>query len=203
MAVVLEFASVILRKSAVERDIPGGLDAVTQLSLPNLAEDEHLLRVGFMSTSEAAALISSIVALGSRDGLALVQWGVLPHPEWISVGMVDDQAACWLAGTPPGALARVEQNRMLLCFGITEARILESLGAIARIARSERVADGDLQLAFARDDALIDVRVMADEARCAIMLDRQPARRRCRAVDVALLDDLTGVLSALGAQPLT
>ncbi len=46
MAILLEFINVIIRKNSAEKIVPGGLDGFAHLDLPNLTEDEHLMRVG-------------------------------------------------------------------------------------------------------------------------------------------------------------
>ena len=46
LALAIEFVNVIVRKSAVERCFPGGLDGFARQDLANLTEDEHLVRVG-------------------------------------------------------------------------------------------------------------------------------------------------------------
>lgn len=50
MAVLLEFASVIVRKAAIVRREPGGLEAFARRGFPNCLEDAHLVRIGFMGT---------------------------------------------------------------------------------------------------------------------------------------------------------
>src|SRR5690242_14912761 len=98
MAVGIEFANVILRKSAMEEHVPGGVDTIAQLSLPNFAEDEHLVRIGFMSTAEAIALMQQIEDLAATPivpgkAVAIVQWEDLPYPAWLTVGVVDNDTA--------------------------------------------------------------------------------------------------------------
>ena len=56
MAVLVEGFSVIVRKEALERNFPGGLDAY-QRQLPNrtYCADDQLCRVGFMAQADAMA----------------------------------------------------------------------------------------------------------------------------------------------------
>ncbi|WP_437720123.1 hypothetical protein [Sorangium sp. So ce861] len=203
MAVAIEFANVILRKSALERHVPGGIDALAQRPLPNLVEDEHLVRVGFMSTSDGEALISEVAALaspsfGPEGDVALVQWNVLPYPAWLTVGVVDDSAACWLAGTPPGPVAHPDHSTILLCSGITETQVLEALRAAADVSRAEPDASGDVRLTCGRDGALVDVRLLKGADRVMVMLDRRLSRRGHRVADLALLNALAEALRTRG-----
>lgn len=93
MAIQIEFSNLILRKSAVDAKYPGGLDAFAQRSLPNYLEDDHLLRIGYMSTVEAMEQMDALNQLGfreedSRDGeMATVSW--------------DDPALLYLFGVHP------------------------------------------------------------------------------------------------------
>jgi hypothetical protein len=199
MAVGIEFANVILRKSAMEQHVAGGVDAIAQLSLPNFAEDEHLVRIGFMSTVEAIALMQQIedfaappVAPG--EAVTIVQWGDLPYPAWLTVGVVDDETACWLAGTPPGPVVRSEGTRALLCFGVAEGNLLELLRSVAEVPHAEAGANGDVCLTCVRNDALVEVRLLEAGDRAIVLVDRKFSRRRQRADDLGLADDLIGAL---------
>lgn len=83
MAVLVEGFSVIVRKEALERNFPGGLDAY-QHQLPNetYCADEQLCRVGFMAQADAVAHARRLVSAGVQgpvDGpspeLAIVSAG--------------------------------------------------------------------------------------------------------------------------------
>lgn len=205
MAVVVEHASVILCKSAVEQHVPGGVDAIAQLRLPNLAEDEYLVRVGFMSTAEADRLMAEVEALASpslaqEPNVALLQWNSLPAPAWLSVGLVDERSACWLAGTPPGPLVDGDGSRVLVCAGITEARVLAALREAGEISRVARVEEGTARLICSRGDALIDVQLWEGDGRVGVVLDRRLSRRRTRLADLALAGEIIEALRAVGAQ---
>ena len=65
MAVLVEGFTVIVRKEALERNFPGGLDAY-QRQLPNgtYCADEQLCRVGFMAQADAMAHARHLVAAG-------------------------------------------------------------------------------------------------------------------------------------------
>lgn len=209
MAVLLEFANVLFRKSALEFHVRGGVDALSRLRLPNLAEDDYLVRVGFMSTSEAEALLSDIEVLGMplaamQENAVLLQWGILPYPAWLSVGVVDDRAACWLAGTPPGPLVLSEHTRTLLCPDLTEAGVLDAMSAIANVSRAGPDSNGAHALVTCtRGEAMVELRTLMTASRkLLVVLDRVLARRLQRVLDVALLDDLAERLRAMGAQSL-
>ena len=64
MAIPIEFVNVIVRKSAAEKKYSGGLDGLARSDLANYLEDEHLVRVGFMSTREAFCFAEQLEAAG-------------------------------------------------------------------------------------------------------------------------------------------
>lgn len=102
MAVELEFASVIVRKSALERTHPGGIDGFVRRALPNFVEDDLLVRVAYMSTGEASELIEELAHAGiARHDMALVQGDAAPRPS-PDVASTADFA---------GRFRRVEGNR--------------------------------------------------------------------------------------------
>jgi hypothetical protein len=67
MAILVEGFSVVVRKEAVERNCPGGLDAYHR-QLPNqtYCHDDQLCRVGFMTEVEAMAHAARLVSSGLR-----------------------------------------------------------------------------------------------------------------------------------------
>jgi hypothetical protein len=95
MAVLVEAFSVIVRKEALERKFPGGLDGY-QRQLPNgtYCADEQLCRVGFMADADAMAHARGLVsaglqgpAAGPSPELAIVSAasGHLIPCEWLEV----------------------------------------------------------------------------------------------------------------------
>src|SRR5262249_30380298 len=117
LALYIECFNVIVRKPAVERDFPGGLDGFARQHLPNLAEDNHLLRVGFMSGSEASECISELEVAGLDAGsdIAVVVEVDRPLPPWLRAGRIDGHRACWASGHPPGELIWPEPGFLLRC----------------------------------------------------------------------------------------
>jgi len=122
VAVAIEFVSVIIHKTAVETRFPGGLDAFARQDLPNFTEDEHILRVGFMSTSDALDFAETIASLGLRDfgntddsDVAILAGSESKIPEWLTIGVVDQQSACWASEFPPGELFASEPGLLFEC----------------------------------------------------------------------------------------
>jgi hypothetical protein len=124
LAVPIEFANVIVRKAAVERIFSGGLDAFARQDMINntFSEDDHLLRVSFMSTGEALAFASIIEAAGLRflgpeaeSDIACFDGRRDAIPIWLSVGSIDGHFACWANAYPVGELVRPEPGFMLRC----------------------------------------------------------------------------------------
>jgi hypothetical protein len=206
MAVGMEFVNVIVRKSAVEAKYTGGLDGFVRRELPNYLEDEHILRVGFMSTGEAYAFLEELRRAGlwysddSSSDVAVVTWGDAATPAWLGVGECEGRAACWLREEPPGALVDLDPNMLLRCqaFGSVEelVHVLQRCGAQVR----ERVPSegaNTVLLDCERGDARFELEVFKDstgDRPIGVWGRRDLTRRRSIGVDVALMRDLTAAL---------
>ena len=217
MALVTEFVNVIVRKSAVETRFPGGLDAFARQDLPNLAEDDHLLRVGFMSTRDALSFVSRLKIAGLRptdagpdSDVAVLSGDDHPVPPWLSVGRVGGRAACWASGFPPGEPAAPEPGFLLRC----PRAVYDSLHELVRRCGADLLqpaADADPApsdaepgpaLRCVRGDAEAIIYVIAPpEAGSPVALwgSRHIARRAESRADAALIRDLASVLTDAGA----
>ncbi len=111
MSVFLEFSNVIVRRSAVQRSYPGGL-AQFERDIPNASycADQHLVRVGFMSSRDAEAFVEKLEERGLRvssdddsDICVVDHSGPTGPCGWLRFEL-DDQfhARCWWAGDEPG-----------------------------------------------------------------------------------------------------
>jgi hypothetical protein len=206
MAVAIEFANVIVRRAAVERAFPGGLDGFARQDLANLTEDDYLLRVGFISTREADNFAAALEAAGlkAKDDLAVIR-SVGEPPPWLSVGEIDGRIACWLSGHPPGAVAQAEPGFLVRCASADS-------GWLAEVARSCGVelaesaqgpAPGEpRRLMCLRGDAEIVLEIFQGKERDVLWIRRQPARRRQLRDDIALLQALKSCLLQAGAKEL-
>lgn len=121
MAVLVEAFSVIVRRRAIVDRYPGGWPAFLR-AIPNatLCDDDHLVRVGFMTPTDVEAFVGMLEAGGlifCRDGetedIAVVdqlRGPTLPAP-WLEVHTIElfeprlKVAACCLAGQELGSLA--------------------------------------------------------------------------------------------------
>jgi|GEM_PF-3044174 len=128
MAIELECASVIVPTRALDERYAGGLKAYRD-DCPNNSylQDDHLARVGFMSTAEAEEYLGQIAAKGLRvtedpstsDALILCS-GREPAPcNWLMIGEHDGVVACWLRESPPGPLVRWREGPIYRCPGQT------------------------------------------------------------------------------------
>ena len=113
MAVPIEFVTLIIPKTELERSLEGGLDAYFELcSAPSYLEDEHLTRVSFMAHQYTYELLEQVLALGmpeQRDGVPT--FAVLDRssdsttlPPWLEIGVVDEVRCVWLHGKRAGLL---------------------------------------------------------------------------------------------------
>ncbi len=174
LAVATEFVNVIVRKSGAEKRYPGGLDGLARLELSNYLEDEHLVRIGFMSSREAHAFADELEAAGLRHSddhesdISVIPWANGATPPWLSVGECDGRGACWLGGSSPGTLIDLDPCMMLRMAG----SVFPSVEAIVRVLcqggaeATERIpsAEGSatVLLNCFRDDAQIEVEVFMD-----------------------------------------
>lgn len=202
MAVILEFANVILRKRAVDDALPGGTNALVGFGIPNISEDDHLLRVGFMATAEAERLIEMVVDRGFpterlRENVSIIQWSVLPYPGWLEVGVVDNLPACWLAGIPPGRVASHVHSAVVSFTGPNSVDILAALRESCVLRSVPR--PGAEAFVAERGDACIELAVIArDDGLLVVLIDRVIARRPLWTVDAQLFEDVTARLIARG-----
>jgi hypothetical protein len=207
MAIQIEFSNVILRKSAVERRFPGGLDGFAGQDLPNLTEDDYLLRVGFMSTYEAHMLVERVESawLRAEDGveaaIAIVQGGD-QVPSWLEVGVIDDTYCCWLREQLPGEVARPEPGFVLLLPFTVQADLNDIVRRCgAELKRVEAGPEHDRRRCSRGDAALwLDVIENRPSGGHLLLGQRLISRRRQFGADVALLRDLVSALEEAGAR---
>lgn len=215
MAVAIEFVNVIICKAAAEKKYPGGLDALAHLDLANYLEDEHLVRVGFMSSREAFGFVNELAAAGlhySDEGgcdLAVIPWTNGATPPWLSVGECEGRGACWMGRYPRGKLVDLDPYMMLRI----PARALTSIEGIVRILRQggadvqERVPNtaetATVLLDCAREGAWIEVEVFKDSDTgrpIGVWGRRNLGRRTTIPADQALMRDLATALIHAGAE---
>jgi hypothetical protein len=212
LAVAIEFVNVIVRKSAVELSFPGGLDGFARQDIPNLTEDAHLLRVGFMGGSDAFGFVSELQAAGLRylemdaaSDIAVI-WSGSAVPPWLSVGAVNGYSACWASDHPVGELAWSEPGFLLRCPRAVYnslAQIVGQCGAEAVAAESGTEPGYLARLRCVRGGAEIEVDVVGErdsDSPVGLWGRRQLARRSQFRADVALIRDLVAALLRAGAK---
>lgn len=212
LAIAIEFVNVIVRKSAVDRSFAGGLDAFARQDLANLTEDDHLLRVGFMSTADALDFVSELKAAGLRhlgpeadSDIAVVTGNDSALPSWLSVGSVNGHAACWASGFPAGEVVFAEPGFLLRC-SRDVYRTLRELVCKCEAKVHELSVEGEQglleKLRCIRGDAEITIEVLGEphgDSSVGLWGRRDLARRRQFRADVALIRDLISLLVEAGA----
>jgi hypothetical protein len=208
LALPLEFVNVIVRKPAVERNFPGGLDGFARQELSNLAEDEHLLRVGFMSGSDAYNFVDELETAGLRfveaapeSDIAVVVDSSSPAPPWLSLGHVDGYHACWGSGHPPGKIVWPEPGFLLRCpSAVCEslAEIVGQCGAELQDVKTREAVAGLSRMRCVRGEAEIVIEAIGVPP-VGLWGQRQLWRRKRYHVDVALISDLELALVQAGA----
>jgi hypothetical protein len=208
VAVLLEFVNDIVRKAAVESRFPGSLDGFARQELANLTEDDHLLRVGFMSTNDALRFVSELELAGLRyceadaSGDIAVLDGISDVvPAWLSLGDVCGTPACWDANHPAGELATPEPGFLLQ----SSRSVFDSLPEIAKLCGAT-LSDAPLSdaaciatLRCIRGDAEIVIDVIGDDSRVGLWGRRLLERRSQFRADAALIRDLVAKLREAGA----
>jgi hypothetical protein len=213
LAIAIEFVNVIVRKSAVEAKYPGGLDGFVRQQLANYLEDEHILRVGFMSGHDAFRFVEELQAAGlchADDGasdLAVITWDDTAVPSWLTVGECEGRAACWLSDRPPGRLMDLDPGMLLRCsaFGTID----EIVGVFCRCGaeiRQRVPAEGSetVLLECERGGARLEVEVFKDSTEgrpLGVWGRRDLTRRTSMAADAALMRDLTSALKSAEEVP--
>ena len=216
MAVVIQFENVIVRKSAAEQKYPGGLAGIARLDLANYLEDEHLVRIGFMSTREADDFANELATAGLRysydndSDIAVIPWANEATPPWLSVGECGGREACWLRGDSPGKLIDFDPSMIFRW----PTRVYPSVEDVVRVLRKcecdvdvqecgqSAEAPATIVLKCARKVAQIEVEVFKDSDNgCSIGVwcRRTLARMTFIDVDQALMRDLNAALVSAGA----
>jgi len=213
VAVAIEFVNVIVRKPVVERCYPGGLDGFARQDLANLTEDDHLLRVGFMSTRDALAFVSELEAVGLRylgqeanSDIAIVVRSDDDAPPWLSIGSVNGHPACWANGQAVGEVAWPEPGFLLRCprpVYDSLSELVGQCGAKVHEEASGAEAGALAQLRCSREEGEIIIDVVGErqgDSPIGLWGQRQLARRKHYQADVALIHDLVAVLKLAGAE---
>jgi hypothetical protein len=115
VAISGEFVNLIVQKSALSERFAGGLMAFRDQGFAgSYVEDEHLSRLGFMSTSEAEEKASSLGKSGLRwgDDLGLF---TATEPATGFPWLTREGGVFWLAGREPGPLFSCLAGRSYLC----------------------------------------------------------------------------------------
>lgn len=204
MAVPLEFCCAVFRKDRIAANFPGGLDAFfTFCDAPTYLEDDNLIRVSFMTTSEAYALVNRTVeqlSAGPQESFAaVVDLSVAPAnlPAWLGVGDIDDSRCAWLAGSPPGAVKAGVRCFTARFFCVPFDLFVDRLAELGvSVADSSTATD----VTFCRQGARVDAVIGIDDDRNLFgILTQLPATRSASVVEHnLLLDDIQASLEALG-----
>jgi hypothetical protein len=166
--------------------------------LPNFTEDEHLVRVGFMSAAEANDLVGTLDAAGVREDEVAI---VLSHdprvPAWLEVGLIENTACCWLRDAPAGRVARpVPAFIVSLPLQARDAlrRVVERFGATLD---STDVESGQR---CTRDGAELILQIFENRPSNIFFVigSRIISRRRNVDDDVALMREFSTALEAAG-----
>ncbi len=190
MAIETEFVSVIVCKKWIAEHYPGGLDAYAEPASTRYLEDDHLTRVGFMSTSEAEDWFEEH---GLDPTVSAILIRGCEVPDWLTFGVHRGSEAVWKASEPPGDLVAFEfllLNGMesFLCQPGWLDRVIEEAGAqqVAAHLRPELDPNGRV-VACQRGPARVEFEVFQN---LGILQLLPPGRRQFLVHDLALTRDL-------------
>jgi hypothetical protein len=206
MAVPIEFCTAVFLKEQLTARFPGGLDALFEFcDSDTYLEDDHLVRLSFMATGDAVALVDRIadhVKADSAEPLvfAIVDQSVTPRnlPPWLSVGDVAGTPCAWVSGTQPGSIASVPKSFSARFFRIPFSSFV---GRIARLGISvESSSPTAIEIAFHRDATRVDATVGVDDDGILFGISTFPPHSRTvdRTRHDGLLADLEATLRELG-----
>ena len=211
MAVEIEFVNVIIRKSALGVKYPGGLDAFATTDLPNYIEDDHLVRIGFMSTAEACELAEALMQHGlsfdntEQSDIAIVQQNC---PAWLTFGKFGDSVGCWLTGRDCGPLLRCTNGFLLRCprdlFDRLET-VMKTIGIVATRSEPQHEDEQDfIQVVnFSRQNAFVTANVIGEKdssGPVGLWASRDLSRREHCAEDIQFALDIETILLKHGAE---
>jgi hypothetical protein len=157
MAIAMEFFNIIIPKTVIAANYPGGVDRCMKDGGPGTLEDEYLIRGGAMSWYDMERIIRYFEQFGIRyldergKAVDMVVVDMLRGPmtpcDWIEFDSGKDGPRCWLHGTPPGALSKpnrpADYNDTIVVFrqesqGLTPIAVLrrDDSGAIIKDNRT-------------------------------------------------------------------
>lgn len=208
MAVPIEFCTAVFLKEQLSARFPGGLDELYAFcDSVTYLEDAHLVRVSFVATRDALALVDRVVErVGTDSGeplvFAIVDRSVTPEnlPPWLAVGDVGGTLCAWISGTSPGPMVTVPKSFSARFLRVPYASFTDKLAALG--ISVELAAPATIDVTFHRAATRIDATVGVDgEGKLFGILTFPP---RSRSVDVIrhdqLLADLESTLRDLGWQ---
>jgi hypothetical protein len=119
MAIAMEFFNIIVPKDVIVAKYPGGLAQYRKDGGPTFLEDEYLTRGGAMNWFDVEMIIRQLAKFGIRyldesgKSLDIVVVDMINGPrtpcDWIDFDNADEGPRCWLRGTVPGKLSKLNR----------------------------------------------------------------------------------------------
>jgi len=178
MALPIEFLTLIFRKSELA-GFPGGLDAFARVcDAPSYLEDEHLVRVSFMSNADADALLDRVFDVLPAERLSYAALDLRTDPTELPSWLDSDRGSVWLAGTDPGPLVQLPRGISARFFRTTVARLTDALserGVLVDVRDSGH--PGIVDATFTRTSTRIEAWLVTDEEELVGLLTHVPRER--------------------------
>lgn len=150
MSVLIECISVVVRRSAIERVFPGGLEGYLEI-VPNQAFccDTHLTRAGFMHPDDVGAFVTELQRHGLRflENETFVEIAIVDQMQgpsrpcgWLSFSReAEGWSKAWLTGRPEGDLSVPAYWNSESTRSIRFAASTESIGHVTHPSKEEWV----------------------------------------------------------------
>ncbi len=206
MAVPIEFCTAVFLKEQISARFPDGLDGLFLFCDSDAyLEDDYLVRISFMATGDAIALVDRIAdrlkAVAAEPLVfAIVDHSVTPKnlPPWLSVGNVAGTHSAWFTGMPPGPVAAAPKCFSARFFRVPFAAFVDRI--VKHGISVESSSPAAIEVSFRRDATRIDATVGVDDDGILFGINTFPPRSRNvdKTQHDRLLDDLGSTLRDLG-----
>ena len=109
MSIGVIMFTLVTKIEAIQQKYPGGLDSY--LKSPYVWHDEHIVGSSFMGLRDVISTIEYFESLGlctkgtNADCVLVTEGQGLANPcDWLEVGVIGEDYACWLKGEKTGAI---------------------------------------------------------------------------------------------------
>ncbi|AKF06677.1 hypothetical protein [Sandaracinus amylolyticus] len=148
MAIVLEYASLFVRRGTLEASYPGGFDAFwADCRSASFVADDQLARVGAMSSRDLGLIAADVRrrAPAIADHEIAIATREQSTRRWLSIGEIENTMCVWLVDTEPGAQFAACTGEMLMQGddALQAAELASRIGALRPLGERALVVRGE------------------------------------------------------------